>query len=467
MTPANPFWIALSGGIGSGKSSTLKQLAEALAEKRRVAGFIAHAGPRLEGATRGASYYDIELLGGETQRYADRERGQSPPYRFSEDAKRALAEWAQSLDHPDVLLLDEFGRVECAGGGHFLLLPELLAAKPSAIVIGVRDENLSALETRLGRAFDAHIDVQDPHALRAIQRLLENRADFERVGWFGAAAGALEVGAGSIVHGIKLPFGGLGMVSTQCVLLTQAAEGLRQPSRVAWVAQIAAGLKALSPAGQRIRPMVAIAMQGWLYALSLRIFGFNAISVVCAGALMGAWAGSQGVLLQWLLLGGEYLAALEKIVSELNRWLEIKQLSVPLILGLYVGVHAAGAGFAGLLAWRFRRRDPDFSKLKRGALLDFSHARTQSAWLRAGLDLLKPSFWLPLAIILAALALAGRSAESLFWLAFRALTIAWLLFALLRRIPFERSAEWLRARGFSGPAHAWSRSLEILGLKQP
>lgn len=111
-----------------------------------MAGFIAHAGPRLEGATRSANDYDSELLGVETQRDADRERGQSPPYRFSKDDERTFAHWAKSLVHPDVLLLDGFRRVECADGERFLLLPERLPAKPSAIVIGVRDENLGALE---------------------------------------------------------------------------------------------------------------------------------------------------------------------------------------------------------------------------------------------------------------------------------------------------------------------------------
>lgn len=466
MSAAQPLLIAVTGSVGSGKSSTLKALAEALAGSRKVDGFIAHAGPRLEGATRGAQFYDLELLGGETLRFAERDRRRQPPYRFDPRAETALAQWSAALKTPDVLILDEFGRVEIDGGGHFTRWEALLALAPAAIIIGVRAENLAAVEARIGRRFEAQVSSDDPRALATLKRLLETRADFERIGWFGAAAGALEVGAGSIVHGIKLPFGGLGMVSTQCLLLTQAAEGLRQPSRVAWVAQIASGLKALSPAGQRIRPMVAIAMQGWLYALAVRVLGWNLIGVLAAGLLMGTWAGAQGLLLQWLLVGAEYFKALEKISTELGRWLHVANFSVIKLMAIYVGLHAGGVAIAAALAWRLRRRDPDFSKLKRAALLNFEPAGNRSVATRAFLDLMKPSFWLPLLIILGALALAGSSTESLFWLAFRALTIAWILFALLRRIPFERAAQWLAARGFTGPAHAWSRSMEILGAQK-
>lgn len=466
MAESKSLLIALSGAVGSGKSRTLALLASALAATRRVDGFIAHAGLRSEGAGRGAAHYDLELLHGATVRYAERERGLKPPYRFLADAALALERWQAALSSPDVLILDEFGQLEAQGLGHFKYWAALCEKAPAAIIIAVRDSNIAAIEKRLGRPFDAIVDAADPRALSSIQRLLVARADFERIGWFGAAAGALEVGAGSIVHGINLPLGGLGMVSTQCILLTQAAEGLREPSRVAWVAQIAAGLKALSPAGQRIRPMVAISMQGWLYALALRVFGWNVFAVVLAGALMGTWAGSQGVLLQWLLIGTDYMTALNKILSEAQRFLPVAGLTVPMVLGVYVGTHSAGVAAAAVLAWRLRRRDPDFGKLKRAALLDFDAAKPGSVWFRALLDLLKPSFWLPLAIILLALALAGRSTESLFWLLFRAIAIAWLLFALLRRIPFARAADWLQARGYAGPAHAWMRSMELLGAKK-
>jgi len=465
MNPTFPLLIAITGAVGTGKTRTLTQLANALASEHRVDGFLALAGARGLGPERGADSYQLSLIGGPAMPWAERHIG-VPGYQFRPETETALDTWLAQLVNPKVLLLDEFGSLEAAGKGHYRLWPGILAKAPETVIIAVRESQITAIEQRLQHPFDARIDACDPRALESIRRLLDQRTDFERIGWFGAAGGALEIGAGSIVHGANIPLGGLGMVSTQCLLLTQAAEGLKQPGRVAWVAQIAAGMKALSPAGQRIRPMVAISVQGWLYGLSIRVLGWNVLAVIVAGALMGAWAGSQGMLLQWLLVGSDFVRALERILSELGRVLPLPGLTVPMLVAIYLAIHALGVSIAAAIAWRLRRRDPDFARLQRASILAPSFRRRGSPWLHALRDLAKPSFWLPLSIIMLALSMDGRDMEALFWLAFRAFTIAWLLFALVRQLPLDRASDWLRARGLTGPAHAWTRSLEVLGASK-
>jgi hypothetical protein len=457
-----PLLIALTAPIGGGKSRALSALREALAPSKKLAGFIAHAHGR-EASDRGAARYDLELIGGQTLPYALRdERLAPPPYRFDPATDAAIDGYLADHASVEVLLLDEFGPREVAGEGHVKRWPALLALGPRAIVIALRHDVIEAIERALGSPFDHVLDADAPDLITRVERLLAARADFERIGWFGAAGGALEVGAGSIVHGLNLPLGGLGMVATQCVLLTQAGEGLERPARVAWVAQIAAGLKALSPAGQRIRPMVAIAMQGWLYALAIQLLGWRWPAVLLGGALMGAWAGAQGILLQWLLIGADYAIALEKIVNEVNRWFDTRALTVMRVVTLYIGVHALGVAAAAIVAWRWRWRQPDFERLRTLSLAPA--APTGRAWLGALRDVARPSFWLPLAIILGALALAGHSTERLLWIGLRALAIGWLLFALLRRLPLDRLGDWLTRRGLHGPAHAWARSLTLLNI---
>lgn len=172
MSAAAPLLIAVTGGVGSGKSSTLKALADALNGSRRVDGFIAHAGPREEGATRGAKFYDLELLGGATLRFAERDLSQQPPYRFDPAATAALDQWAAALKQPDVLMLDEFGRLEIDGGGQFKRWDTFLASGPAAIVIAVREEHRLTIQTRIGRTFDAHIRSDDPRAVTGRHRRL-------------------------------------------------------------------------------------------------------------------------------------------------------------------------------------------------------------------------------------------------------------------------------------------------------
>ena len=57
------------------------------------------------------------------------------------------------------------------------------------------------------------------------------------------------------------------------------------PGRVVWVPFISGGLKALSPAGNRVRPMIAIIMQGLLFGGTVQGLGWNFLAIGLGGAL--------------------------------------------------------------------------------------------------------------------------------------------------------------------------------------
>lgn len=292
------------------------------------------------------------------------------------------------------------------------------------------------------------------------------QADEARLAGYGLAGGAVEVGAGAIVHGIDLPLGGLAMVSAQCVLLTRAAEGLHERPRVAWVGLLAAGLKALAPAGRRLRPMLAIAMQAWAYALALKLFGWNRAAVIVGGLLMGAWSGAQGLLLQWLWIGSAWFAAAEKLVAGLAGWLGTAAPPLAVLLAVYLLLHALGVALVAALAWG-RRADPvTLPAAAPSALQGLLAPRAAEGWFasswRALPELLRPGFLAPLAIVLGALAAGGNEAEALFWIALRALTVCWLLCVLLRRVDPHGLTVMLQRRGWQAPARLWERVLALL-----
>ncbi|MCU0755474.1 MAG: hypothetical protein MUE46_10185 [Xanthomonadales bacterium] len=297
---------------------------------------------------------------------------------------------------------------------------------------------------------------------------MESReADEARLAAYGLAGGAVEIGAGAIVHGIDLPLGGLAMVSAQCVLLTRAAEGLHERPRVAWVGLLAAGLKALAPAGRRLRPMLAIAMQAWAYALALRLFGWNRVAVIVGGLLMGTWSGAQGLLLQWLWIGSAWFAAAEKLVAGLAGGLGTAAPPLPVLLAVYLLLHALGVALVAALAWGRRAEPVELPTAAPSALQGLLAPRAAEGWFASGWralpELLRLGFLAPLAIVLGALAAGGTEAEALFWIALRALTVCWLLCVLLRRVDPNRLTAALHRWGWHAPARLWERVLGLIG----
>lgn len=457
--------IAVTGPVGAGKTSLLRALAEEeRARGKRVDGFVALAEGRAVGG-RGAERYDLLwLAAGEQTPFAVRDERATPPYRFDPAAARVQA-WADGLsDGPPahLVVLDEFGRVEADGGGHAASWPAVAAAHPDVVAVAVRDGLVDAVATRLGQPFDVVVRADEPGAIEKLRAACRAHDDWTRVGLYGAGAGGIEVTVGSVLHAGQVPLRGLALSTTQAVVMAHAGDGLGRRGRVVWVPFVAAGLKALSPAGNRLRPMLAITAQGLLFGAATRLLGWNRAGLSAAGALVGAWAGAQGFFLQYLLVGEGLLQGYEAVAA----WTAERGFGLPgliVLLGLWVGTWAVVAG--GVTAWAWRRTSVA-ARVERalargaGALPRVSAAPTLGAALvGAARDLVRPSFWAPVLIVAAIVVAAGQPWERGLWIALRAATVGLVLFALARRVDPARIARRLRRRGHWGPAEALDRAL--------
>lgn len=460
--------VAIVGKVGSGKSRAAAALAAwAQAHGKRVAGFVAVAGDRPD-PEKGATSYDLcNLASTERARFADRLAEGNPPYIFHTEALEASREWVQSSVNPDIVILDEFGPLEAKGEGHFPLLQEL---NVPLVVVTVRDSAFADLQDRLGNNFDVFVSASDPDVDQKLREVAFATDDWQRIGLYGAGAGAIEMSVGSVLHGLQVPVRGAVLSSTQAAVLTFGAEGLARRSRAVWIALIAAGLKALSPAGNRVRPMIAIASQGVLYCLGIGSLGWNFAGVALGGFLVGAWAAGQGLVLQYLFTGQGMMKAYDALVGFLyQKWhLTLPQLAVlaAIVILLY------GSAALGASVWAFSRRRKVPERL--GKILNAGpnltqfedQARTWPTVLRGvGRDLLRPSFWLPLLIIASIVLAADRSWNAALWIALRAITVAVVLFSLVRWFQPRKFVVWLRKRGHWGPAEAFERALR--GPSQP
>jgi hypothetical protein len=466
--------IGILGKVGSGKTSLLCRLADWWrVQGRSLDGFVARAGERPEEG-RGAERYDLELLRDSRRLpYAVRDPALQPPYRFDPEAARELDLWADGLgsgDPPSLVIIDELGPVEAAGGGHMALWSRIVLSNPGVIAVAVRAGEEGALKERLGTGFDMLIDAASPEAWETLRRACDEHPDWIRVGLYGGGAGGFESSVGALLHGIQAPMTGLFMSSMQSVIMTYAASGLRHRRRVVWVPFISASLKALSPAGNRLRPMLAIAMQGLLYGGAVTVLGWNVLGVALGGFLVGAWSAIQGVALQFLFVGSDLIRAYDSIITWGAKLLNVRTPGLLVLIAGWSVACGAVSCLLTLIAWKRRQhmpgrlRDAVFRKRKGIALGGKPASRTEA--MKRGLrDLLRPLFWLPVLIVVAFTLASGSPLESALWVVVRAAGIGFVLFSLVRVFDMHRFIAWLQARGHWGPALAYRHALDTVRPK--
>lgn len=471
-TPEPALLIAVTGSPGEGRTTLLAALAAELSQRgQRVAGFLAPAQGRGGGEQRGADSYRLQILGEPGDHpWAEHDPALTPPYRFFPATRAHLEAWAARLKDepaPDLLVIDEFGRFEADGGGLLPLWPALTAAAPRIVVVAVRAGYVSQIEARLGRRFDLWFAASHPDTPEKLRAACAEVGEWTQVGLWGGASGTIEMTLGSALHSMKVPLRGAALCALQAATLTFASARMNPPGRVAWVAYVSAGLKAFSPGGGRVRPMVAIALQGSLFSAAVQVLGWNFLSVALGGAAIGAWAALQGFLLQYLLLGDDLLAAYAKVVRWLADTWQITAPSMAVLLGIWAVFHALLAAGAALTAWRLRAPPQALRRI----LENESAPAAPSLWAgcphpappqhrslpqRVAREFARWHFWVPLVVVAAVLLAAGRPWESVAWLAVRFVAVGAVLFALLSLFQPAAFAARLRRWGWWGPATALS-----------
>jgi nucleoside-triphosphatase THEP1 len=457
--------VAVIGDPGAGKTRLLAELAaDRVSLGARVEGILAVAGPRAA-PDKGAAEYRLRIIGYNAELpWARRDDSIEPPYVFDEETRRRLGAWAEGLQRtapPHLVVLDEFGKFESRGEGLMPLWPALVAARPQIVVASVRRGLVEVIEWKLGRTFDVIIDASAPDALDRLRAICADYGEWTRLGLYGGAAGGIEMSAGAALHAAQVPLRGLAMSSVQAAMMTLAGQGMGRPGRVVWVPFISAGLKSLSPAGNRVRPMLAIVMQGLLFGGAVQALGWNFLSVTLGGALVGAWAAAQGVFLQYLMIGEDLVRSYDAVTRWLAANTPLTAPSLPVAIGLWALLHAGVAAAFAFTVHRLRRPPKMLQEVLDRELLPAQAGRAapRRGWRRLA-EFARWQFWLPLLVVMAIMRLTGGSWESLGWLLLRFVTVAAVLLAVLSLLKPAHWAEWLRARGWWGPSLAFASAME-------
>lgn len=463
--------VAVTGHPGEGRTALLAGLAaDFRAAGRRVEGLLAVAEGRDEPGC-GARRYRLHVLGesGEhpwAERVADAGSDVLPSYEFHAAVLPHLRLWADGLrgrPPADLLVLDEFGPLEARGEGLMPLWPALAASGPMIVVLSVREHVVAEIEQRLGRRFDVRIDAGSPDAATRLRQVCAELGEWTRLGLWGGATGGIEFGAGTLLHAARVPFRGLALSSLQAAMLTFASAGLTQPGRCAWVALIAAGLKALSPGGSRFRPMAAIAMQGLLFGASVQVLGWNAAGLALGGALIGVWAALQGFFLQYLFLGEELVNTYSRVIAWVGENFQLTAPGLATVLACWAALHAVLAATGALAAWRWRAPpralqgiiDREIAALPLAA----AKAAPPSRRRRIAREFARWQFWLPAVIVVTVLLASGGGWEPAAWVLVRFVAVGLVVAALFSLVQPAWIARNLRRRGWWGPAAAFAGAL--------
>ncbi len=276
-----------------------------------------------------------------------------------------------------------------------------------------------------------------------------------------------EIGVGSLVHAFRIPLGGHLLSLNQGLVLVQASRtippndaGQVSRGRVARsasnIALVSAMLKSLSPAGKRLTPMLAISVQGLLFALGVVIAGAGQLGLSLGMLFSSVWAFAQPLLLAWLFVGAHFWDALEAVWKKIAEPLGLSGLSPVAMLLVCVALKAS---VAVALVWVSERVGSRLSErlATRGSVLLRARSVPKDAGLRKNSlraaigDLASPLVGISLGLSILFAYFDGGDSVKLVWAVLRPLSLALVSFYILRAVPTEKIVAVLARRN---PARA-------------
>lgn len=376
-------------------------------------------------------------------------------FTFDESTRVAVEERVTAeLDHADVCFLDEVGRLELGNGGFAPLLASALASRCGAIILAVKKSTVHEVIDRFSLAPSLMVDLDSTTAAQALRQVLRRIAslDAERVGLFAGTTGLVEVGLGSTLHAFRVPFKGHFLAYLQCLLLVTFGKALHGRGLVR-ISLVGAMLKAFSPIGGAVRPMVYIFLQGCAFALPVRLLGWN-VSAVITGSVLMSWLTlviSLGA--NYVTFGEALFEGLATLVREAGAAYGLSHLSLGQVFaGLFAAKAVLAVGVA--VAAYYGDMQPLVRTLLRsqkvGSVADHAgrlerHPRTRLSAAAAALrDLARPRFLVFFAAsTLLLLFFAKLSTSDWIGVVIRGLCISYLGFLVVRRMDFTTMADWL------------------------
>lgn len=176
--------------------------------------------------------------------------------------------------------------------------------------------------------------------------------DLVYIGLFGALWGALEIGLGSYLHVLKLPFIGTIMAALGITVALVGRSFVPRRGSLLFIGAVTAILKMFSLGGIVLNPMIAILVESGLAEIGLMASSRpRRWSFALAGALAVSWDFFHQFFTQGILAGRGIFTIYQWSLEQGSRLLGIDQGSALLLLAALLMLRLAVGFGAGLLAW--------------------------------------------------------------------------------------------------------------------
>ena len=242
-----------------------------------------------------------------------------------------------------------------------------------------------------------------------------------------------EIGLGSIGHSFKIPLTGHLLSLNQLGFLLNATNQDRLPkSSVFEISAISAVLKSLSPAGPKIGPMLSIAMQGFLFWLSLTVLGANLIGQCVGAVLLSLWAFVQPLLTLFFIYGFDLAKLAEYYVQRVRDDYSFVAMTLFYVM---IGVLIAKAVFALAMVISsvyLKKEIKIFDSLQKEKFKVAPVVPVNTPFKSALGDLFRPLFLFSFTLMLIFIWQLNGSLVEKIWLSLRPIATAFILFYLLR-----------------------------------
>lgn len=297
----------------------------------------------------------------------------------------------------------------------------------------------------------------------------------EVTGTYGALLSTIEVGVGSLLHAYQVPFGGFFLSLNQGFILSHAAKKFRDqpfgrflPANVSNVASL---LKSLSPAGNRLGPMIAISMQGFLHNAGILLLGCNPAGAALGMALLSLWSYVQLASYYYLMFGKKLIDVLDFHLREIRAVFPVEAKHVAIAVAASIALKVFFGVILGIAA--FRLSDARFEKYRRrltGAraatgpdALENGYAGAARASLR---DLFNPLFAATLSLMAVFFFLSGSPWQETSFHLIRPLAVGFLIFFGIRIFPARKIAPYLERTRFRGLSRATAKAFRMMGKSE-
>lgn len=282
----------------------------------------------------------------------------------------------------------------------------------------------------------------------------------------------IEIGLGSLLHSFRVPMTGFflslneGFILSRTTLSQRGQKGDRFSPLV--VSNIAALLKSLSPAGKKLTPMLAISAQGFLFAWGTLIFGANLVGILVGSVIASLWSFAQPVLIYLMIFGRTFVDVVGYYYKEFQQIFDFPLERLLFVLVAFVLLKVVLAIALAFVAYflpehifsKYQNKMLKMAAKKTSPSVNVKSGR--SAIVLAMRDLWNPLFIVSLALTLVFFMAVESSGVAIFWGLMRPIAIGFILFYLVRVLPFTKLIEYFRRLGFSRFAASFEAAISFM-----